>query len=91
MSTKNMVINGLMLGLLALGGQAFASDDEREYSGRELMTEQERAQHQDRMRNMKTEEERKEYRHEVHERMEKRAKEQGKRLPEEPGEYRKGK
>ena len=86
MNTKYMVISGIMAGLLTLGGQAFASDD-----GRELMTEQERAEHQDRMRNMKTEEERKEYRHEVHERMEKRAKDQGKKMPEEPGEYRKGK
>jgi len=91
MNTKYMVISGIMAGLLTLGGQAFASDDGREYYGRELMTEQERAEHQDRMRNMKTEEERKEYRHEVHERMEKRAKDQGKKMPEEPGEYRRGK
>ena len=91
MSTKYMVFSGLFAGLLALGGQALASEDEREYSGRELMTEQERVQHQDRMRSLETEEERKENRHEEHERMEKRAKEQGKRISEESGEYRKGK
>lgn len=45
--------------------------------GWELMTEQERMEHRETMRNMKTEEERARYREEMHKKMEARAKERG--------------
>ena len=52
--------------------------------GRSLMTEQERAEHRDRMRSMETEQEREAYRRQVHEQMRERAKAQGQVLPNQP-------
>ena len=52
--------------------------------GWQLMTEQERAEHRQKMQSMKTAEERERYRLEHHKKMEKRAKQQGVTLPAEP-------
>lgn len=60
-----------------------AQERERIY-GYELMTPQERAEYQTRMRAAKTEQERAAIRQEHHEQMQVRAKAQGKTLPDEP-------
>lgn len=52
--------------------------------GSQLMTEQERLEHRNRMRSFKTEEERNTYRLEHHNRMQERAKAKGVTLPDEP-------
>ena len=52
--------------------------------GSQLMTEQERLEHRNRMRSFKTEEERNAYRLEHHNRMQERAKAKGVTLPDEP-------
>lgn len=71
---------------LALPAQA---EDEVIY-GRELMTEREIAEHRARMRSFGTEQEREMYRLEHHQRMQERAREQGKVLPDAPGPRGKG-
>lgn len=62
---------------------ASAQTQDRIY-GSELMTEQERNEHRQRMRNAGTPEERERIRNENHERMSRRAKERGVTLPDEP-------
>jgi len=52
--------------------------------GYELMTQQEREQHQQKMRSFETEQEREAYRQEHHKLMQERAREQGKTLPDAP-------
>ena len=52
--------------------------------GSQLMTEQERIEHRNRMRSFKTQQERDAYQLEQHKRMQERAKERGVTLPEEP-------
>lgn len=52
--------------------------------GWQLMTEQERLEHRQKMQQMKTEEEREAFRREHHEKMQERARQQGVTLPEEP-------
>jgi hypothetical protein len=52
--------------------------------GYELMTEQERTEHRNRMRSFKTEQEREQYRKEHHKKMQERAKARGVTLPDEP-------
>lgn len=52
--------------------------------GSELMTQQERNEYRTRMRALKTQEEREQFRKEHHERMKERAKERGVTLPDEP-------
>jgi hypothetical protein len=59
--------------------------------GYQLMTPQERAEHQEKMRSLKTEQEREAYRMEHHKQMKERAKQRGVKLPEEPGPHGKGK
>ncbi|MFP5505393.1 MAG: hypothetical protein ACLGH6_04290 [Gammaproteobacteria bacterium] len=71
---------------LTLPAQA---EDEMIY-GRELMTERELAEHRARMRSFSTEQEREMYRLEHHQRMQERAHEQGKVLPDQPGPRGKG-
>jgi hypothetical protein len=58
-------------------------DRERIY-GYELMTPQERSEYQAHMRTLKTEQEREAYRKEQHEKMQERARAQGKTLPDMP-------
>ncbi|MDR9436099.1 MAG: hypothetical protein RI563_04440 [Thiohalophilus sp.] len=77
--------------LLALSLSApFVSAQEEQIYGQQLMTEQERAEHREQMRNMDSEEERKAFRQEHHERMQQRAEERGVTLPDEPGQRGKG-
>ncbi|QXP83904.1 hypothetical protein [Methylococcus sp. Mc7] len=54
--------------------------------GRDLMSPEERAQHREKMRSLKTEEERKAFREEQHKKMQERAKEKGLTLPDQPGQ-----
>lgn len=80
-------LTGIAIALLILAGTglpgAAYSADETVY-GWQLMTEQEREEHRNKMRTLQTEKEREAYRQEHHERMEKRAKERGVTLPSEP-------
>lgn len=71
----------LALSLMLPGYSIFA---EEQVYGWELMTQQERNEHQMKMQNMHTEEEREKYRNEHHELMQERAKQQGVTLPEPP-------
>lgn len=52
--------------------------------GSQLMTRQERAEHRAKMRSLKTKEERESYRMEHHKKMQERAKEMGKTIPDMP-------
>ena len=63
--------------------QPSMQDRERIY-GSELMTPQERAEYHNRMRAMKTEQEREAFRQEHHKQMQERARAQGKTLPDTP-------
>lgn len=58
--------------------------DQDQIYGSQLMTEQERIEHRNRMRSMKSNEEREAYRLEHHKKMQARAKERGVTLPDEP-------
>lgn len=58
--------------------------DQDRIFGSELMTEQERNEHRNRLRTMKTEQERDAYRLEHHQRMQERARALGAKLPDEP-------
>lgn len=59
------------------------AEDDTVY-GRELMTQQELTEHRMQLRRLATEQEREAYRLEHHKRMQERAQEQGKTLPDEP-------
>lgn len=61
----------------------FSEEPEKIY-GSQLMTNQERIEHRERLRNAKTMKEREKIRKDHHERMKERAREQGKSLPDEP-------
>lgn len=63
---------------------------EEQVYGWQLMTEQERIAHQEKMRTLKTAEEKERYRMEHHKMMQERAKERGVTLPEMPGPQGKG-
>lgn len=74
-----------------LSGAAFAQQgglpaigDDAPIYGAQMMTEQERIEHRNRLRSAKTLEEREQIRNEHHERMVTRARERGITLPEEP-------
>ena len=58
--------------------------------GWQLMSEQERMAHREKMRSLKTEQEREAYRLEHHKRMQERAREKGMKLPEDPEAVGKG-
>lgn len=66
-----------------------AREQDRIY-GSQMMTRQERMEYQQKMRNMKTNQERETFRREHHERMKVRAKERGLNLPDEPPERGRG-
>lgn len=95
---QKIVLMFTMLGLamVSLPTLAAADDQQRdrvqeqsrdkEVYGWALMTPQEREEHRKMMREAKTEKERERIRHEHHEKMEKRAKEQGVKIPDEPRE-----
>ncbi len=63
---------------------ASAADTDDFVYGRQLMTQEELTEHRSKMRNLKTEEEREQYRMQHHEMMKMRAQEKGVSLPEEP-------
>ena len=75
----------LATALFLSASPVFSADQERIY-GSQLMTQQERQEHRERLRNAKTEKERMQIRKEHHERMKERARAQGKVLPDEPPE-----
>jgi hypothetical protein len=58
--------------------------------GWQMMSEQERHEHQQQMREMKTEPEREAFRKQHHEKMQERARQQGLTLPDSPGPHGKG-
>lgn len=64
--------------------QTIQPQTQEQIYGSQLMTEQERMEYRDRMRNTATEQEREQIRKEHHERMKELAKERGLTLPEEP-------
>lgn len=64
--------------------------EQEQVFGWQLMSEQERQQYRQQMRQMKTVEEREAFRKEHHEMMKERARQQGVTLPDEPSPYGKG-
>lgn len=78
----------ILLSALLLVTAGWAQD--RQVYGWELMTEQERVEHRNKMRSFKTEKERERYRHEHHKKMQKRAKKKGLTLPDKPQQRGKG-
>ena len=103
---KRKLTYSLLLSSLLIGhtGLALAQDrdklqeqdrdqvlmQEQQVYGWQLMTEQERLEYRNRMRAMKTLEEREQFRFEHHELMQERAKERGVKLPEAPSPYGRG-
>lgn len=81
---KTKLMTGLLAGTLLVTAPWLATAADQADYGRNLMTQQERAEHQKKMRSFKTEREREEYRKQYHEQMKERAKEQGKVLPDQP-------
>lgn len=93
---KKLMLLGFAVATSLSGGIAFAEDqfrgDERDQYqaqkrqtvGREMMTPEERQDHRDKMRSTVTKDEREKVRAEQHEKMKKRAEEQGKSIPENP-------
>jgi hypothetical protein len=92
---RTLTVSALACSLLLVGSVALAADkvqaqdqtrlqDQEQIYGSQLMTEQERLEHRNMMRTLKTQEEREAYRLEHHKKMQVRAKEKGVTLPEEP-------
>ena len=89
MTKKSMLFHTITSFLLLHGGLAIAQDQtsatsQTQVHGKELMTEQERAAHQQKMQQAKTEQEREQIRKQQHEMMQQRASEQGLSMPDEP-------
>lgn len=85
-SIKTFLLAGV-IAMLAQSATTFAKD---QVYGWELMTEQERAEHRTKMQSLKTKEERERYRIEHHKKMQERARQQGKTLPDMPQSQGKG-
>ncbi len=83
---RRTVVSGLAsIAAVAWLGMAMPVHAEDDFVyGRELMTQQEMTEHRAHMRSLNTEQEREAYRLEHHQRMQERAREQGKTLPDEP-------
>lgn len=81
MMKRRLAISALAGALSLPAGLALAQD---QIYGSELMTQQERAEYQARMRSANTDEERERLRQEHHERMKDRAKSRGVTLPDQP-------
>ena len=84
---KNRILIASTLALLISGAvqaQSPAAPDDTPVFGAQIMTEQERAEHRERMRAAGTPEEREQVRLEHHKQMVERARERGVTLPEEP-------
>ena len=83
MMKQPLIMSFLAVILFLSAGVTFSADQEQIY-GSQLMTQQERLEHRERLRNAKSNEERKRIRKEHHERMKERASAQGKTLPDKP-------
>lgn len=83
MNRRHFITLLLATACAASAAPVFAADEPPVY-GSQLMTEQERNEHRQRMRNAKNAEEREQIRKEHHERMKARARERGIELPDEP-------
>ena len=84
---KNRILIASTLALLISGAvqaQTAAAPDDTPVFGAQIMTEQERVEHRERMRAAGTPEEREQVRLEHHKQMVERARERGVTLPEEP-------
>lgn len=77
-----ITIIGIAAVMLLSTGLAMA--DDKPVYGWQLMTPQERTQYREKMRTLKTREERQAFRREHHKQMQERAKERGVKLPDEP-------
>lgn len=75
--------------LVATVGFGIVAAEDTVY-GRDLMTEQERAEHRERMRQYESESEREKYRNEHHKRVQEQAMEQGVKIPDEPSQRGRG-
>jgi hypothetical protein len=81
---KKLIVFFVILGFVGgFAGASFAQDQERAY-GWSLMTPEERTEHQNKMRSLKNEQEREQFRIEHHKKMKERAKEKGAVLPDQP-------
>ena len=90
----------LFLAVALAGGLGWAADQDRimdqdrlsdrDMYGWEMMTREERNEHRERIRSFNNEREREQYRLEHHNRMQERAKKQGRSLPDMPAERGKG-
>jgi hypothetical protein len=74
----------IALALLSMGGATAQTATPTPVYGSQLMTPQERLEYRNRMRSMKTQEERNAFRLEHHRKMQERAKERGVSLPDDP-------
>jgi len=83
MKKRLLIMYALTMALVLAVGSVFAADQEQIY-GSQLMTQPERLEYRERLRNATTAEEREQVRKEHHEQMRERAKEQGVALPDEP-------
>lgn len=87
MLKTNLLVPAFAAALILYTGFVQSDDQAQEprmVTGRQLMTDQEHAEHQARMQAASTDEERRRIRSEQHERMKQRASEQGLVLPENP-------
>ena len=81
---KKWIVFFIVLGFMSgYAGVSLAQDQERAY-GWNLMTPEEREEHRNKMRSLKTEQEREQFRIEHHKKMQERAKEKGVTLPDQP-------
>ncbi|MDH5459044.1 MAG: hypothetical protein OEY26_10030 [Nitrospinota bacterium] len=83
---KKLIVFFVILGFVGgFAGASFAQDQDQERAyGWNLMTPEERAEHQNKMRSLKNEQEREQFRIEHHKKMQERAKEKGTVLPDQP-------
>lgn len=95
MSFKKLAFSSMVGALIIFVGVAQAADQTKDQTqdrtrlqeqvyGSQLMTQQERLEHRNKMRSLQTEQEREAYQLEHHKRMQERAKEKGVSLPPEP-------
>ena len=96
MKIQHIAVSALAGSFLLLAAPVFAADKAKETTqtqtmgmepiyGNQLLTEQERLEIRNKMRNFKTNEEREKFQLEHHKQMQSRAKEKGVTLPDEPG------
>ena len=81
---EHFIKSALLASALGLALPTTSIFAEEQVNGWQLMSEQERAEHRTKMQSMKTAQERERYRLDHHKKMEQRAKDQGKTLPDMP-------